>query len=78
MIFEQSAKVMDASCDLGCDLKPIHQPRPPYQTGALASDGGAIYEGVAYYNFWCHVTIFNIRRQWKDPKIYIFYYKSIL
>ena len=48
MIFAQSAKVMDASCDLGCDLKPIQQPRPPYQTGALASDGGAIYERAPY------------------------------
>ena len=42
------AKVADASRDLDCDARSIHQPRPPYQTGALASAGGAIYEGVAY------------------------------
>ena len=41
------SKVTDASRDLGCDLRSIHQPRSPYQTGALASTGGAICEGVA-------------------------------
>ena len=50
-LFRQSnsrAYVTDASRDLGCDPWSIHQPCPPYQTGALASAGGAIYEGVPY------------------------------
>ena len=50
-LFGQSrsrAKVADASRDLGCDARSIHHARPPYQTGALASAGGLIYEGVAY------------------------------
>ena len=41
--------VRGTSRDLRCDLQSIHQPRPPYQTGALASAGGAVYEGVAYF-----------------------------
>ena len=51
-LFRQSsslAKVTDASYDLSCDPRSNHQPRPSYQTGALASAGGAIYEGVAYF-----------------------------
>ena len=51
-LFRQSSsrpKVTDASRDLGCDLRSIHQPRSPYQNGALASAGGAIYEAVAYF-----------------------------
>ena len=50
-LFRQSssrAKVTDASRDLDCDLRSIHQPRPPNQTGALAFARGAIYEGVDY------------------------------
>ena len=42
-LFRQSsfrAKITDASRDLGCDPWSIHQPRPPYQTGALAPAGG--------------------------------------
>ena len=42
------AKVTDASRDLGCNPWSIHQPLPSYQTGALASAGAVIYEGVAY------------------------------
>ena len=45
-------KVTDDSCDLGCDQGSIRQPRQPYQTGALTSAGGAIYEGVAYCTMW--------------------------
>ena len=43
------AKDTKASRDLGYDSWFIDQPRPPYQTGAPASAGGAIYEGVAYF-----------------------------
>ena len=49
VLFRQSssrAKAKDASRDLGCDSWSMHQPRPPYQIGALVSAGGAIYEGV--------------------------------
>ena len=42
------AKVADASRIELCYPWFIHQPRPPYQTGAMASAGGAIHEGVAY------------------------------
>ena len=42
------ANVTDASRDLGCDPWSIHQPRPPYLAGTLASAGGSIYVGVAY------------------------------
>ena len=51
-LFRQSsflAEASDASRDLSCDPRSIDQPRPPYQTGARASAGGAIYEGVAYF-----------------------------
>ena len=51
VLFRQSssrAKVTDPSRDLGCDPWSIHQPRPPNQTGALASAGGNIYERVTY------------------------------
>ena len=41
------AKATNASRDLGCVPWYIHHPHPPYQTGALASAGVAIYEGVA-------------------------------
>ena len=41
------SRVTAASRDLGCDPRSIHQPRSPYQTGALSSTGGAICEGVA-------------------------------
>ena len=42
------AKVKDASHDLVCDPWSIQSALLPYQTGALASAGGAIYEGMAY------------------------------
>ena len=43
------AKDTEASRDLVCVSRSIYQPRPPYQTGALASAGGVIYDGVAYF-----------------------------
>ena len=42
------AKATDANRDLDCDPWSIQQSRLPYHTGALASAGVSIYEGVAY------------------------------
>ena len=71
------AKVMDAIRDLGCDLWSIHQTHPPYQTGVLASAGGAIYEGVTYSAISQLFNIFNIRCQWQDTEILIVCGKSV-
>ena len=68
--FRQSssrAKATDASCDLGCDSWSTHQPRPPYQTRALATAGGVIYVGLR------HVATFSIRSQWQDPDFFLFF-----
>ena len=69
------AKVMDASQDLGCDPWSIGQPCPPYQTGALASAGGAIYEGVAYFAMSQFLTLGS---NGNTLKLIFFCYKSIL
>ena len=69
------AKVTDASRDLGCDPWSIHQPRPPYQTGALSSAGGAIYEGVAYFAMSQFLTL---GAKGKTLKFGFFCNKSIL
>ena len=47
----------DASCDLGCDPRSIQQPRPSYQTGAPASAGRTIYEGVAHFDMSQFLTL---------------------
>ena len=47
----------------------IHQPRPPYEIGALFS---AVGVNIRRSGLLRHVTVFNIRSQWQEPEILIF------
>ena len=60
------ATIMAARRDQGYDPWSIRQPRPPHQTGALASAGGFhIHRGGLLR----HATFFNVKNQWQDPEI---------